>query len=643
MSGSREDGSRGSQKSRREATMLLDTLNETLSRIVGALTSIAMLPSIFGFTTAAKPEDVRLYESQPAIVSQSFGENTIERSLEALVTEFPISLKSEDDRAILEGTIRRLIPRERVPVIVKYEPIFDNMDELSCYWVSEGQTSNLPNPKFLYLSNASTVDVSLKIEDAVGNVFNWEDTGIDIPLHNEIPITLDATQFVPLEQIAKVTWTAENGDPADAVTFPIENPNNPVTTLTSVWPNVLNIGCKIETKDGNVLEKNIEALIYFKDGTPFEIRSVAATVQSPHSLSDLDAILDKMFPLLRELGFNSVTTAINWWFGSPDEDGNWLVHPIYEELGLKWHQDPRGITANPELLERYVARAKAEGFQVHIELRQFPYQNDPQLQRDVWERYYPFRITDGFLYGKDGQGYLNMLMHYLPFFIEHNIDTVFLNAETGEFEVFGGEKMREFFRDVIAEYRAAGYQGAISYASGFTSDPVPMHRQNFSPYVCGIPWADMDYYGFTFYPKLAYTNDASTETMFKTMQSYIWQYLKPLSDLYDIPIFIEDCYCFEFDGCAVKPLVPNLSRVDLEEARRYHTSILRAFAHANLNSDRPLVKAITIGMYDIIPDDWFAYRRVEWSTAAPYVNDIPGRKDFRLLIKIYFSDKPLSD
>jgi hypothetical protein len=294
------------------------------------------------------------------------------------------------------------------------------------------------------------------------------------------------------------------------------------------------------------------------------------------------------------------------------------------------------------LLERYISRAKEKGFKVNIQLRQQPYQNDAKFQRDYWGKYYPLRITDGFLYGKDGEGYLNMLMHYLPFFIEHNIDTVFLNAECGGIENQGGSKLRQFFKDVINKYREAGYTGKISYATGITAGPLVFESVNMHPSRTGIPWADMDYVAVTYYPKLADSDDASTLEMTSNVRNQIRDIFRPFSEKYGKPLFIEESYCFALNGCAINPLMPDMDQgIEIEEARRYHVAILRAFSEVGDTSDAPLIKGMTIAEYGLIPDSWMVSRSPYWGIVHPYLNESNGRRELQLTIKVFYSDKPL--
>ena len=547
------------------------------------------------------------------------------------------------DGGAVPCTITRSVSQEQVPFVVEYH-IEIGGEGLTFHWSCEqtGETQEGADVQFILSSNDDPYTFTLVADSTDSHRYTWTDPRIDLPLHNQTGVLLDATRFVPLDDIESVVWSARNGDPADSVTFPILDKNSPITTLHSVWPNVLDIACEIKTKEGRTVKKEMEALIYFKKGTPFEIRSVAATLYDPLNYSQLDGVFDQMFPLLSSLGVNSITTAIYWWFGPPDSQGRYTVHPIYEEPGAKYPWNPRGLTTPPELLERYISRAKEEGFKVNIELRQQPYRNDTKFQQDYWGKYYPLRITDGFLYGKDGEGYLNMLMHYLPFFIEHNINTVFLNAECGGIENQGGSKLRQFFKDVIKKYREAGYTGKISYATNVTAGPLVFESVNMHPSRTGIPWADMDYVAVTYYPKLADSDNASTLEMTSNVRNQIRDIFRPFSEKYGKPLFIEDCVCNALNGCAEDPLELGIEAgVDTEEARRYHTAILRAFSEANIGAEKPLVGGMTMALYCLIPDSWMVSRPPFGGIVQPCLNESNRRRELQLTIKVFYSDKPL--
>jgi len=555
-------------------------------------------------------------------------------------------------RRDLVGQITRYASVGTIPFSVRYEAEFPDHEGLTYTWMTDPEEEADAPPANLYVvpdvaaptdqgnsqtfiiqSNEDAFSIALLIEDREGRQYEWEDPGVDLPLHNHTQITLDATRFVSEEEIESVRWTAANGDPDDARTFPIADVSATTTTLVSEWPNVLEIECEIAKRDGSVVSEQVDALVYFRDGTPFEIRSVSAPMYHAVTLDQLAEIVEEQLPRLVDLGVNSITDQILWWFGPPDEHGNWEVHPM-------WLPETRGYTPPLENLDYYIGQARESGFQIHSQMLQYPYRNDTQLQQDYWGKYYPLRITDEFLYG-DGQGYENMLRNYLPFFMEHDIDTVFLNGECGGMEKLGGSATREFFRDVIAEYREAGFTGAISYAAGISDDPVPYTWENLDPTVCGIPWADMDYVAFTYYPQLASTNDASTNEMYESARTQVDEFIRPFSEAYGKPVFVVDFYCFAFDGCAITPLLNNPSRVlDLEEGRRYHTAVLRAFSDANAHGAEPLVKGITMGVYSMVPDSWIPKE----TAREPGVPDVHygsfGRR-FNLLMKVFYRDVPL--
>ena len=595
----------------------------------------AELPAWVGHGLAWTPTSARI-TSYEWLSREEVAAVGVMRVPYTLSESIAVTLTSRDGET-LDLTITRTISQEQIPFVVEYA-IENPSTDLTYTWtrVSLWLSIEGPEARFVQFSNADPVLFLLEATDFSGTTYSWTDE-IDFLLHNKTEIALDATQFVSEDEISSVTWTAANGDPDDARTFPIADPTATTTTLVSEWPNVLEIECEIAKRDGSVVHEQGDALLYFRDGTPFEIRSVSGPVYHVTlTLDQLTEIVEEQLPRLASLGVNSITDQIFWWFGPPDEDGNWHVHPIYIET--EWPPETRGGTLTSEKLGYYIREAKNAGFQIHTQLLQYPYRSDTQLQEDIWELYYPFRITDGFLYSESGTGYYDQLAYYLPFLIEHDVDSVFLNAECGEFECFGGEKTRQFFRDVMAEYRQAGFAGAISYAAGINWSP---HEENFSPLVCGIPWADMDYVAFTYYPHLATSNDASTQEMYQTATEHVDRFFRPLSVLYGKPVFVVDFYCFAFDGCAVKPLKRDSSiHLDLEEGRRYHTAVLRAFSDANAHGAEPLVKGITMGVYSMVPDSWIPKE----TAREPGVPDVHygsfGRR-FNLLMKVFYRDVPL--
>lgn len=580
-----------------------------------------------------------------------------------LYGEDPAAYDASDESAEpLKGTITRYVSSERIPFTIRYECSFPGASGLEYHWevasVGESDTefevarvgglsADNANPSFLLTSNSEMLDTQLGITDAAGRTYEWLDLGVDIPLHNMTEITLDATRFVPEGEIVSVKWTAENGDPDDAKTFPIADPTAPITTLVSEWPNVLSVNCAIERRDGTSMEEKADALIYFRDGTPFEVRSTAATVfDATLPLDELNGLLSDMFPTLRRMGFNAVTHGVNWWYGNPDEQGVFTIHPVYDST---WRD--RGGTISPDQLTMYLDLANEEGFLTYVQMRPGQYKDDPTLAQDYhasgWGTYAGFKNTDGYLYGR-GEGYENMLLHYLPLFVEYDVAGVFLGVEVGNMEAHGGAKTRVFLRDIIGKYRAGGHKGAISYAPSYYHNPdwrqmPPFRLENLEPSQCGIPWGDMDYVALTFYPTLTQSFDASTQEMYVEAQSQIDEYLRPFHEIYGKPLFIEDMYCIGSDGGAIRP-TSNEWRLekeyDPEEQRRWHTALLRAFAEENMTSSLPWIAGITMYEYWLNPS--IADAPFEARAMKAYINAVES-EHLRLLAKVFFRDVPLED
>jgi len=255
-----------------------------------------------------------------------------------------------------------------------------------------------------------------------------------------------------------------------------------------------------------------------------------------------------------------------------------------------------------------------------------------------------FRNTEGFLYG-DGNGYENMLLQYLPVFVEHDVASVFLGAENGDVEAHGGTATRDFYRDTISAYRAEGYRGALSYAAAYFHNPSgtmpPLYLENIDPIRCGIPWSDMDYVSLTFYPTLADNSNAMTAEMYNEALSQIHEYLWPFHEAYLKPLFIDEMGCFSIDGCAVRPCDWGWRMshpYDPEEQRRWHTALLRALAHANETCATPWIKGVM--MYEYSLDPWFLGQSFEDRVLKGHVNAAEN-EHLRLLAKVFFRDVPL--
>jgi len=172
-----------------------------------------------------------------------------------------------------------------------------------------------------------------------------------------------------------------------------------------------------------------------------------------------------------------------------------------------------------------------------------------------------------------------------------------------------------------------------------------MRLQNLNPYVCGIPWTndEIHFIGLTFYPTWSYSFDATLPEMYEEALRQIEKYLVPLSEEYGKPLFIEDSYCYDHDGCAIRPVEISWTRTrpaDPQEFLSWFAALYRAFAYMNQTRERPLVIGITTCAYFICPDDWLRRNPPEWGVRRPYLNDANGRQDLQKLVMVYYSDKP---
>ena len=562
----------------------------------------------------------------------------------------------------LKGTITRYVSSERIPFLVRYECDFPGTADLSFQWTVESGkkercelthadvlTAQNKNPTFLLMSNAESADIRLVIGNAKGFRYEWQDPAVDIPLHNLTEIMLDATQFVPEAEIESVLWTAENGDPEDAITFPISDPSSPITSLVSEWPNVLSVSCVLQMHDGSIIEKHLEALIYFRDGPPFALRGVAAHLDDIPEAHQ-EEIQEAMLSVLERVGVNLVYDHIVWSYGYPDEQGNFRIHPVYTPP-----KSPLGGTVPEHQWAHFADVIEEAGLDLLVLFDAYPYLNDPTLQQAFHRSGFAegnegFTSTEGFLYG-DGEGYANMLLHFTPIMVERGVDIVLLDSESGWIEKYGGDVITTFFSDMISEFRQAGFTGALSYAPAcfFNGDwpTMPlMPFENLDPALSSIPYSEMDYVSVTFYPALATSNDAPTDEMYRKALDIFDQYLRPFSEAHGKPLLIAEMYTHAFDGCAVWPMDPEGADkpYDPEEQRRWFTAMYRAISTVNSRAITPWIAGVVSAEYFLFPDEAFTSMRANGERAFlryPLLNDASGNPLLQKLVRAYYSYIPL--
>ena len=169
-----------------------------------------------------------------------------------------------------------------------------------------------------------------------------------------------------------------------------------------------------------------------------------------------------------------------------------------------------------------------------------------------------------------------------------------------------------------------------------------MYTGNLEPLQCGIPWADMDCIGITFYPKLADDCDATTEAMYEEALRQVREYLEPLSEAYAKPLFIIETFGSAVDCCAVNPSqAPETANYDFEEQRRWFVALFRAFSSTNQTRSTPLIKAWFPAIYRMAPDPWITSLPSSERLAPSQLNNVAGRTDLQHLVKVFFRDVPL--
>ena len=549
-----------------------------------------------------------------------------------------------------KGTITRTKHIEQIPFVVEYDVDLD-ADGFELVWVciETGEVQNGDHAGFVLLSNLDSYSVWLTAEDSQGNRFTWIDDDIEFLLHSQTEILLNALELAPDDDIAEIQWSAENGDPEDAFTFPIQDSNESLAALTSDWPSVLSVRCDITKADGSTVTVVLDAMILFRQGSPFEIRSAAAFMPATVETEAILEIGPRMFADLKDLGFNTIIVHPGWFHSYPDEEGDFHIRPFRHDP-----QEERlpGMTDTPtdEVCAALVEEAARWGFEVQIELHFGPYRYDSELTSQ-----YPgwgggpnkgFMTSDGFLYG-DGEGLEHYYLHYLPLIVEHsNVTAVFFSRECDYLANEAGEKSRAFHREIIRKYREAGYQGAISAA------PSAYRRTEWyiwdklldDPPSNGLPFEDFDYIATTLYQPLATEDGASTEEMYRSAVAYRDRYLRRFHMLYDKAYFAEDFYCYFHDGCSIEPIYPNWGpdlAFDIEEARRWTTAWLRAFADIGTNSTDSWLAGLTPAIYRIPPERWKLIWNRGQDDFKPNINPEFGHETLRNLIKAYFRDEPV--
>lgn len=381
--------------------------------------------------------------------------------------------------AVIPVTITRVKSVETIPFWVEYE-VRELPESANCLWTLELplnaaspiiQEMNGASARFVSSSNAKDHLALLHVTiDAT--TYEWEGT-IDFPLHSQTEILLDSAAY-GVQDAESVIWSAHNWTPDDGVTFPIADPALASTTMASEWPNVLYVSCLIEDEEGQATENETEALVYWRDGPPFELRGTTANLNDPLPTKySLFEIVDQEIPLLEDLGVNLIVHIHREYFDAPDANGDFDIHALYAAI---WPPDPNGFTPTLNNLEYYFRRMHEAGFRIHTQILS---RNYPTIGGDYhssgWGSEAGFMGTAGWL-----ATYHDHFERTVSFFAglkddEGNnvVDSMTLSAEKGWLEDRGGQTIRDFQRDLLEEIRDPSpdnpmyFTGSISYAHSY--------------------------------------------------------------------------------------------------------------------------------------------------------------------------------
>ena len=534
--------------------------------------------------------------------------------------QFQLALPEEDGGDIV-GVVTRTLSVEQIPFSVTYEFESDAVDG-DVEWIStHPETSDSPqivtgsSARFVYLSNRNDPEVAMKFK--VGDdLYEWTDPDVSFPLHNMTSIELDAEELFPEHSIVSSEWRASNGDPDDEATFPIDSSSATTASLVSQWPNALDMTCVATTESGEVVGRTTRALIYFKDGPPWDVHGTAMMFGAWQKVDTWRRVLDEQIELFTRLGINSVVLMIYWYYGYPDSEGNFSIEPVYQS-GDEWSSDdPRGSTQKDEAIEYVFNRFDTAGIDVVAALLAEPNDNEPELQSCCDHAGYGslegFMQTTGYLYG-DGDGLYNFYTHYIPLFMRTGVDGVLLGAEQGQVENDGGQVSREFFQAVGDEYRDQGFAGMIthplSYAvcSSCDMNALVPDPEVYDPILCGVPWDDLGTLSVTFYPTLAETPEDTIAKMQEEALHQIRQRILPLHRVWGVPLFIADMYSGACDDSAMYPVdddCPYSGVYEPEELRRYLTALLRGLSEATGWEEESWISGVTAGHFSHYPSWW---------------------------------------
>jgi len=555
-------------------------------------------------------------EPTPSFDGRDVGELVV---LEEAVYEYDVTLSSDDGSSSMDGIVTCYI-RQTWPFSVRFSADFE--DAISYEWelakgVLQGADVSFSLPDLD--SNYKWLTVQLNMADGSSNAYHWE-YEFPVDIFNKTNVVLDATQLVPANKIASVSWTAWNMVDEDPESFPIVEPSEVVTTISTYWPNVINVQANITTTDGKMLSYQGEILFFERDENPVPLRGVVATQSANFNtdpIHEIRRIWVNAFNDLEQFGANALQHHNVWYLGMPIASTTgteiFKLEPLYSlPSGIR---DPRGATTNPERLGTYLDAGRERGFNMIIEQRLEPYQGTDFARIESFldqagyigsEEEFLQRWGDGFLYS--AQGLWNMFQEIGQLAISHQAAGLILECATNNWVQYGGATYREFYTDLLEDLRKNGYEGFMTWAPNFAFGMGLMELGAGSPLlnpsVSGIPFYHPDMsLSVTLYPSLEVKDSAPMDEIYRNALDYLTRTLLPLSAAYGgKPIYIEDMQCAAVEGAVADPLNSESDRSEFGQVK-WFWAMWRAISELN-RTNGLVFSGITSAYYALIPDSW---------------------------------------
>ncbi len=342
----------------------------------------------YEWLTASKEETV----IQPSPLEASDG-----HILEETITA---ALRAEDGEELELRIVRKLSDR-MIPFLVEYR--IQGGGNLSFAWDLDHSVDSDrdgifrndadavgPVARWIYPTNCTPYIVTLWARDGAGKSYRWEDR-ISFNVQNGDEVLLDATGFLPEDDIATLRWEVNTGDPKDR-NFRISSPNKRRTTLVAEYPEFGHVILRATDMQGNQHEFDTLLYVFNKHPELFKVRGVRTNFWLiPEEFGYLNLALE----YLKDIGFNWIKIPIYWGFRE-NSDGTFSIFPFSKDEGP--HE------GNDELLEEIISVLHDQGFGVELGLEIVPAPGT-NLNRN--------RVPMEARFFEGPEGYFNFVRHYI--------------------------------------------------------------------------------------------------------------------------------------------------------------------------------------------------------------------------------------